>query len=95
MILDGNGHRGRPGAEKYYNSYGISMKLNATFASKLIKVRNSVIFTKVHDFLIKIWEIMIFLTFSCFNAFWGGCCLQKALKPIGIQYIPNKGATRP
>ena len=23
---------------------------------------------------------MIFLTFSCFNAFWGGCCLQKALK---------------
>ena len=49
MILGGNGHRGRPGAEKYYNSYGISMNLNATFASKLTKVRNSVIFTKFHD----------------------------------------------
>ncbi len=53
MVLGGNGHRGHPGAEKYYNSYGISMELDATFASKLTKVRNSVISTKSHDFLIK------------------------------------------
>ena len=50
MLLGGNEHRGRPGAEKYYNPYGIPMDSDATLASKLIKVRNSVIFTKFHDF---------------------------------------------